>query len=151
MSEQIPNQSPEHERQARPIYDDCSNCEQRYQLTPDNTAGRIYPKQAECSYLLCVCPNCNNKTRIFCNDVTFEVAALNDIHIFDDEPFADDNVYSDWLELKGIELPKSYELTDRHEKMIGAFATALATVPDEHLYDLITDEGYNQPYPQRWI
>ena len=73
------------------------------------------------------------------------------IEVFDDEPYADDNAYSDWLDVKGIELPKTYELTDRHEKLIGAFATALATIPDEYLYDLIVDDGYDKPYPQRWI
>ena len=148
MSELLPNNP---EKQARPIFDDCSNCEQRYQITNENSAGRLYRKQPECNYLLCVCPNCKNKTRIFCNETTLEMAALNDIHVFDDEDWADDNIYSDWLDLKGIELPQTYELTHRHEQLIGRFAKALAETPDEYLYDLIVDEGYGKPHNQRWI
>ena len=143
--------APEREPKIQPIFDDCSNCETRYQLTAMNTAGRLYPKQPDCNYLLCVCPNCKYRTRIFCNETTLEVAALNGIEVFDDEPYADDNAYSDWLDVKGIELPKTYELTDRHEKLIRHFGEVVMNMPDALLYDEITSDDHGKPHPQRWI
>lgn len=143
--------APEKEPQIQPIFDDCSNCDKRYQLTAMNSAGRLYPKQPDCSYLLCVCPNCKYRTRIFCNETTLEMAALNGIEVYDDEPYAEPEIYTSWLDVKGIELPQTYELTDRHERLIGQFATTLANCPDGLLYDLITDDNQGRPHPQRWV
>lgn len=143
--------NPETNPAPKPIFDDCSGCDQRYQLTAMTANGVIYPKQPECSYLMCRCPNCGYKTQIFCNETTIEMAALNGIDIEGDEMYAPDDIYKSWLEVKGIELVETYQLTARHEKLIGQFATSLANTPDEYLYDLITDDGYGRPHPLRWV
>lgn len=150
MSEQI-QPSPEERKQPTPLYDDCSKCEKRYQITKENSGGMYFTKQPECSYLLCRCPNCGNNTRIFCNEHVIQIAQENDIYIMDSEPYADDNIYSDWLELMGIELPKTYELTDRHEALIEKFGQTVMNMPADLLYDEITDMNQPKPHPQRWI
>lgn len=138
------------EQQPKPLYDNCGNCEQDYELTSENSIVQLYSKQTECSFLFCICPNCSYKTRIYINPYTVTRAQELGIEVVDSEPYAPQPIYDEWCEVKGIELPKTYELTNRHEQIIGKFATALASTPDEHLYDLITDTGYNQPYPLRW-
>lgn len=144
--------SPETNDQPAPLFDDCitEGCGTRYQLTPQNTAGRIYPGQRDCNYLLCVCPGCNGKTRIFAVDNTLEQAALNGIEIFDDEPYAEPEIYDAWCRAAGIELPKTYELTDRHEALIGKFALTMANMPDDLLYDELTSD-HGRPHPTRWV
>lgn len=139
------------EKKQPPLWDNCDNCSTDYELTPKNTAARLYPKQEECSYLFCVCPNCNFRTRIFCGPETLEQAATLGIEIHADEMYAEPDIYHSWLDLNGIELPKTYELTNRHEAIVRRFGEIILSAPNEHLYDLITDTGYNKPHPQKWI
>ena len=143
-------ENPEKQQEPTPLFDDCLNCEKRYQITKENSGGMYFPKQPECSYLLCCCPNCGNKTRIFSSQHVMDLAVENGIYIMDEQPYADENIYSDWLELMGIELPKTYELTPRHEEIIRKFGETLLNMPDDLLYDCITDEG-DTPYPMRWV
>lgn len=146
MSEQ--EQTPEKLPKPR-LFDDCSNCEQRYELTEDNSVVFNYTRQPECNFIYCACPNCDNRTRIFINPHSLEQARVAGIHI-EDEEWASEQVYDDWCELKGIVLPETYQISDRHEKLIGQFGLTLANTPDEHLYDLIVDDGYSKPHPPRW-
>ena len=149
MSEHEQNQNPEKKKPA-PMYDDCSRCETRYRLTPDNSALYLYTKQPECTFLYCVCPKCDFRTRIFVGEETTQQSVDNGLRVFA-EDYAGESVYSDWIELKGIELPKTYELTNRHEALIHKMGEILLNTPDEHLYDLITDTGYGKPHPLKWI
>lgn len=144
---------PTPEREVRPLSQTCLNdeCQTEFQLTGENTRGFYYEKQVECSNIVCGCPNCGLKMRLHCSEDYLKQVIENGIYVDMDELYAPDHVYEGWLGVKGIELVETYQLTDRHEKLIGQFATALANAPDEHLYDLITDDGYNQPYPRRWI
>lgn len=146
MSEQTP--SPEERKEPTPLFDDCSRCEKRYQITKDNSGGIWYEKQPECSYLMCTCPNCQFVTRIFSNQHVMDIAKDNGIYVIT-EKYADDNIYSDWLELMGIELPKTYELTTRHEELIRKFGDTVMAMPDDLLYDEITSD-HDKPHPQRW-
>lgn len=154
MSEITPNQTPSPENhKPQPIYDTCitEGCGKKYELTNENTAGRIYPGQPECNYLYCICPHCSGRTRIFAVDATLEQAAINGIEIFDDEKYAEPEIYDAWCRAAGIELIATHELTHRLEHVMGKAAFVLNNTPDEYLYDLITDTGYDQPYPQKWI
>lgn len=140
----------EKEKKIPPLYDDCSGCKERYQITANNSAAYHYEKQSECDFLLCVCPNCNFKTRIFINEHTMGIVRDNAIPVLEHEPYADENIYSDWLELNEIELPNTYELTDRHEETVRKFGETLINMPNELFWDNIEAEQ-PRPYPERWI
>ena len=146
--EQNQNQNPEKKKPAA-MYDDCSRCETRYKITPDNSALYLYTKQPECTFLYCVCPKCDFRTRIFVGKETVQLSVDTGLRIIA-EDYAGENVYSDWIELKGIELPRTYELTNRHEALIQKFGEALLSMPDQMLYEGFHDETDN-PYPQKWI
>lgn len=152
MSERIFESQSSPEKQPRPMYDICDNCEERYEITKENAAVCAYSKQHECDWIYCICPHCDNRTKIYIGGTDWlDNSRLAGLSILEDESYAEDNIYNQWLEAKGIELAKTYQLTNRHEKLIGQFATVLAETPDEYLYDLIVDNGYDKPLPQRWI
>lgn len=145
MSEHAPEKEPV------PMFDDCMHCEQRYQITADNAAIYHYNKQSECDFLFCVCPNCSGQSRIFCSPETVEVGKQNGLKIVAEEDYADQNIYRSWLELNDIVLPPTYELTDRHEALIKKFGETMLAMPDDLLYDEITDFNHPKPHPQRWV
>lgn len=148
MSEQLNN--PE---KIQPMFDDCDNCGKRYQLTPANSGARHYPKQEECDYLLCKCPHCNSVTRIFCQQESIQDARDNGLQVLDDEPYAEPEIYHGWLDVNGIELPKTYDLTPRHDELIQKFGETIIKMSDD-APDLFWDEMNSEqgkPYPQRWI
>lgn len=148
MSE-LSHNNPERKKE-QPLHDDCLSCDTKYNLDPSNSAGRYYPGQKECSYLYCVCPNCNQPTRVFCNDSTIDQAKREGLHIFDDEKYAEPEIYDAYCRAYGIELPKTYELTPRHEDIIRKFGETLINIPDDLLIDGFESE-HLKPYPQRWI
>lgn len=139
--------SPEKKKQ--PIFDNCMNCEKKYKLTEENTIAHTYARQPECNFLMCICPNCNFRTKMFCDPDGIELAQDNGIYLLEDD-YADDETYKQWIDVKGIELPQEYELTDRHEKIIKGFAEALSAIPDDFFWDNI-GEPTNRPYPERWV
>lgn len=149
MSEQAPN--PEEHKEPTPLFDDCSNCEKRYQLTPANSAVYHYNKQSECDFLFAVCPHCKQQQRMFCGQDVINLARENGLKVVEDEDYADQNIYRSWLEVNEITLPETYELTDRHEELIRKFGETMLNMPDDLLYDEITDFNQPKPHPQRWI
>lgn len=148
MSERQSNPESNPEKQRR-LTDNCDNCNQDYELTPENTELYYYITQDDCTHLLCTCPNCNYKTRIFIGDETFGQAVENGI-----EPIVKKNapqgIYEKWLELNGVQLPPTYELTNRHEATVRKFGDALLAIPDELFWDNIEAET-DRPHPQKWI
>lgn len=127
--------SKEKEPKPRKLYDTCENCDEDYDLTPKNAGVMIYSKQKECSYCIAVCPHCNNQTRIF---VSEEV--LNEIIEYGlpmaMQEYADDNIYSDFLDAYEITLPKQHELTPRQEKLVnntGLFLQHVVVTVDDFI------------------
>lgn len=146
MTERAPK-NPEEE--LPPIYEQCPNCDQEYAHAEDNTKLFLFDKQPECNYVACRCPECRD-TAIYLIDLSWAASVIKRGVPVKAEDYASDDVYDMWLRYKGIELPKTHELTPRHEKIIGSFATTLANCPDELLYGFITDDNKDLPYPQRW-
>ncbi len=141
---------PSPERKIQPLFDDCMNCDARYQLNPENAGARHYPGQAECDYIICKCPNCKYITRIFVGAESMQDARDNGLTVHEDEKYAEPDIYDRWCQVNGIELPKTYELTDRHEAIIRKFGENLLAVPDDIFWDNIeADPG--KPYPLKWI
>lgn len=137
------------EKKTPKLYDNCMSCESRYELTEDNTMAQTFARQPECNYLYCVCPHCNFRTKLFCDESSLQHAEAKGIYILERD-YADETTYQEWVKVKGIELPKEYELTDRHEKIIKGFGETLRNMPDDFFWDNI-EEPTERPYPNTWI
>jgi hypothetical protein len=145
MSEQA--SSPE---QRKPLHDNCNSCSEDYDLTPETAELHLHKVNPDCDHLLMRCPHCGTKTALFgINEDTIQRAVDSGI---DPEyhKYPNDSLLNLRLGYLGIELVQPVALTPRHEKLISQFEEVLTTTPDEHLYELIVDDGYNRPYPQRW-
>lgn len=151
MSEQapIPQNNPEKKKNQR-ITDNCDTCKKDYELTPNNTFLFHYAGQDELDNMFCTCPHCKSKIRIFIGEDTFRQAIDNGIEPICDEKYAPEDIYERWARLQGIEFPKTYELTDRHEATVRKFGESLLAIPDAVFWDNIEAET-NHPYNQKWI
>lgn len=148
MSERINENNPE--KNHPPLRDNCDRCKEDYDLTPDNTELYHYSSQDELDNIVCACPNCSYRTVIFIGKQTFEIAVARGITPNCDDKNAPEEVYEMWRELKGFELPKTYELTNRHEALVHKFGEALMAMPDEIFWDNIEAET-DRPYNEKWI
>lgn len=124
----------EKEPKKEKLFDDCSNCEQRYKLTEKTCGVMVYTKQPECTYALCVCPHCSFCTRIFLQPESVQKLLKNDVP-FEVQDYADENIYSDWCEVMGIELLVPHEITPRQEKRVEWLGYLLT-------HDLLTVEDF---------
>ena len=143
------NNSPE-KKKSGPLTDDCSKCGEIYTLTPENTVLNHYSTDDNMDNLICRCPHCQWRTRIFIRENTFEQAVNEGIPLIA-EKYAGEAVVNDFQELMGMVPVETYELTNRHEAIIRRFGEVVLSTPDEHLFDLIADTGYGKPHPLKWI
>jgi hypothetical protein len=127
MSEQEP-------RKEQHLTDCCDNCEQDYDLTPNNTALRKFNKKPECNYLYTIHADCSNPTIIFIGSETTEVALEAGIPFVEDD-YPEEEEYDRWLKVNEIELIKEHELSPRQENFIKYFGYLLKN----NLFDPIRD------------
>lgn len=144
---ETPNNNPE--KRQGPLTDNCDKCGEDYELTPDNTVLLGYSVDDHMDNVICRCPHCSWRTRIFIGRNTFAQAVNNGIEPII-EKYAGNAVVNDFEELRGMERIETYELTNRHEAIIHRFGEIILAMPDQMLYDGFHDET-NKPYPQKWI
>lgn len=126
-----------HEEEPRNphLVDCCDNCEQDYDLTPNNTALRKFNKKPECNYLYTIHTECSNPTIIFIGSETTEVALEAGIPFVEDD-YPEEEEYDRWLKVNEIELIKEQELSPRQENFIKYFGYLLKN----NLFDPIMDK-----------
>lgn len=161
MSEHLNN--PEY---LQPMTDQCSTCEKEYELGINNTFAVEFTKQPECNYFMAKCTHCEDLTKIFCSQDSLERANRQGIVINPDiqlpdgskrplgGEYADEHTYNQWCQVKGIELPKTYELTARHEEIIKRFGETITAITEQApdlFMDVMSDPAPPQTMPQRWI
>lgn len=117
------------------LYDNCSHCEEDYDLTPNNTALRKFNKQPECNYLYTICTHCTGQTQIFCGLDTTEAIVEAGIPFVEDD-YPDQEEYKKWLEIMEIKLIEPQEVTSRQERFIGYFRYLL----EHNLIDIVKDK-----------
>lgn len=138
------------ERQPKPLHNNCNQCGEDYALTPETAEMHLHKVNPDCDHMLMHCPHCGSKTALFgLSEDTIQRAIDSGI---DPEfhKYPNDSLLALRLGYLGIELVKPHDLSPRHEQLIERFGQVLETTPDEHLYDVITDTGYDKPYPQKW-
>ena len=148
MSEQ--EQSPESQERLPRLYDNCDKCEEDYDLTPDNTTIHLHEVNPDCNFMTMTCDHCSSGWLLWHPRSEVVENAVNHGIVPERHRYPSENILNRRLEFLNVELVKPVEITQRHEKLIGSFATTLANCPDELLYDFITDENTNKPYPPRW-
>lgn len=126
----------EYNKEKNPhLYDNCSHCENDYDLTPDNTALRKFNKQSECNYLYTVCPHCEGHSQIFCGEETTDEVIKAGISVVE-EDYADQEEYQIWLEVNEIKLIEPQEISSRQERFLGYFKYLI----DNDLIDFVKDK-----------
>lgn len=134
--------------------DQCSKCETVYQLNQDTAVFKYFEKQPECSFLVCQCPNCEHMCQIYDDSVDVWGAEARGITINDTDEYASPEHYQGWLKLKGIELPKEYELTMRHEALVKKFGetiSAMSSLAPDLFWDEISSPQPRQTMASRWV
>lgn len=156
MSEQMKN-LPEKWEAPEPWKAKCSNeaCSvDEYVLDEGNAAMVDYSDKRECNFVFSKCPSCEHALRVYVSDLDPEQANVRGLFVIENEAYPDDAIFEEWLGVKGYELPKTYELTDRHEDMIKRFGetiTAITEQAPELFMDVMSDPAPPQTMPQRWI
>ena len=156
MSEHMKN-LPEKWEAPKPWRAKCSNKEckvDEYELAENNAAMVDYSDKRECNFLYSRCPGCNGALRMYIDGLDPEEANVRGLFIVEDEAYPDDDIFEEWLGVKGYELPKTYELTHRHEEMIKRFGetiTAITEQAPELFMEVMRDPAPPQTMPQRWI
>lgn len=127
--------SKEKEPQRKRLFDICDNCDEEYDFKPDNAGIMIYSKQPDCNYCLSKCPYCYTKARIFISqEVLMELMEYGLPMAM--QEYADDNIYSDFLDAYEITLIKERELTPRQTRLVentGLFLQHVVVTVDDFI------------------
>lgn len=138
------------EKKKNALTDNCDRCGEDYELTPDTVDVLLsYTVDTHMGNLICTCPNCSHKTRMFIGKETTEQAVQNGIPLTMHK-YAHPVVVNDFQQLRGMEAVETHELTNRHEALIHRMGEILVAVPDDHLYDCLVDTNYAKPHPLKW-
>lgn len=155
MSEQMKN-LPEKWEAPKPWRAKCSNkkCKvDEYELAENNAAMADYSEKRECNFLYSICPGCSGELRVYIEGLDPEEANKRGLSVDDSETYPDDDIFEEWLSVKGHEVPKTYELTTRHEALVKKFGetiTAITEQAPELFMDVMSDPAPRQTMPQRW-
>lgn len=143
---EMSSNNPEKKKNA--LTDNCDNCSEDYDLTPDNTVVLHYTVDTKMDNLICHCPHCKYRTRIFIGKDTLDQAVSFGIQL-NVNKYAHPTIVSDYEGLYGMKPVETYELTNRHEAIIHKFGKTVLAMPDQMLYDGFHDPT-DKPYPLRW-
>lgn len=127
--------SHEEEPRNQHLTDNCSHCEEDYDLTPNNTALRNFTKKPECNYLYAICTCCGGQTQIYIQKETTEAVLAAGIPSEEDE-YPQQDEYLQWCEVHDIKLIEPHEISPRQENFIKYFGYLLKN----NLFDPIMDK-----------
>jgi hypothetical protein len=141
--------SPEKQRKYQPLKDNCDTCSKEYPITSENGQVFHHAEQPELDHILCQCPYCDSRFRIFIGEDTLESAAHFKLP-FTVEKYGSDDIHERWIQANGYKVPQTYELTPRHDALVAKFGENLMAMPPELFWDNIEGET-GHPYPETWI
>ena len=154
----------------------CDRCHADYDATGTNAAAHLFLKDSRCNHIEARCTHCSNKEVIFLGPkqisliinqegiaptveseatATLRVraekawAAAEEKHLGEPEPMTPATPAVHSTPTSGDVLER-YELTQRHEDLLGAFGDTLTNIPDELLWDELRSE-HDRKHPDRWI
>ena len=154
----------------------CDRCHVDYDATGTNAAAHLFLKDSRCNHIEACCSHCGNKEVIFLGPKqissiitqegivpTVEAeaaaplrvraekawAAAEEKHAAEPEPVSPPAPPAHATPAPGGVLER-YELTQRHEDLLGAFGDTLSNIPDELLWDELRSD-HDRKHPDRWI
>ncbi len=151
MSEK--NRERGHEERAEPLTDNCSGCNETYELTTNNSRIYTFDDHPECGFIYAVCPCCDYRTRIHLDSESIQSArntGLGETITPETPP----QIYQGWLDMKGIKLVETHELTPRLEETVRKFGSTVNAILDqdpELFWQEMNDPERPHTMPERWI
>lgn len=127
----------------------CWSCERVIALTPANTVSHVFTRQPWLNFLMVLDANCGACTRYFA-EIDDQAAAAKAGCAVMLEEFADDSVWQGYCEARGIEAPQHVDLPPTLSRECDNFSEVVAHVPDDLLWDALTEPMPPRMLPERW-
>ena len=153
----------------------CDRCQGDYDATATNATAHLFLKDSRCNHIEAHCSHCSNKEVIFLGPrqissvitvdgvtPTVEAEATARLRVRAEKAWAAAEE-KDAAEQAAVppaaptvhatpangDVLERYELTQRHEELLGAFGDTLTNIPDELLWDELRGE-HDRKHPDRW-
>lgn len=151
----------------------CDRCQADYAATALNAAAYLFLKDSRCNHIEAHCSHCGNKEVIFLGprQITSVIRDHGVQPSVEPEAGARLRVRAEkaWAAAEekdpvepvtppapaghaspGGGVLERFELTQRHEDLLGAFGDTLSNIPDELLWDELRSD-HDRKHPDRWI
>ena len=154
----------------------CDRCHGDYEAAARSTVAYLYLKDSRCNHIEAHCSHCGNKEVIFLGPrqialiirevkvaTVVEAEAVAGLRVRAEKAWAaaEEQEVGDQPEAVTPAPPAAagstagdvlqrYELTQRHEELLGTFGQTLTNIPDELLWDELHGD-HDRKYPDRWI
>lgn len=157
----------------------CDRCHGEYDATARNATAYLFLRDSRCNHIETSCSNCSNREVIFLGarqisaiiredgvGTTIEPEATARLRVRAEKAWAaaEEKEVSDG-EAEAVPPPVAprhgvpsgqsdvlhrYELTQRHEDLLGSFGDTLTNIPDDLLWDEL-ESDHDRRHPDRWI
>ena len=156
----------------------CDRCNSDYDATAHNAAAHLFLRDNRCNHIETSCSKCGNKEVIFLGPRQIATIIRDDNVTPSVEPEATPQLRvraeKAWAAAEDKDVPvepesagpatptmhsmpagtgdvlQRYELTARHEDLLGSFGDTLNNIPDDLLWDELQGD-HDRKHPDRWI
>lgn len=156
----------------------CDSCHSEYDATTRNATAYLFLRDSRCNHIETACTSCGNREVIFLGarqisaivrdenvSPTIEAEATPRLRVRAEKAWAaaEDSAVSSEAEAVGpaaaprhaapsgqADVLQCYELTQRHEDLLGSFGDTLSNIPDDLLWDELRGD-HDRRHPDRWI
>ena len=156
----------------------CDRCHSDYDATARNATAHLFLRDSRCNHIETSCTHCGNREVIFLGArqisaimrdenvaPTVEPEATPRLRVRAEKAWAaaEDSALSAETDAAGptpasrntapagqADVLQRYELTQRHEDLLGSFGTTLSNIPDDLLWDELRGD-HDRRHPDRWI
>ena len=153
----------------------CDRCQGDYDATGDNATAHLFLKDSRCNHIVALCTHCGHKEVIFLGPKqisaiitdeavppTVEAEATARLRVRAEKAWAAAEEKDAEIEPATPASPAAhktptsgdvlerYELTQRHEELLGAFGDTLSNIPDDLLWDELRSD-HDRRHPDRWV
>ena len=155
----------------------CDRCHGDYEATARSAVAFLFLRDSRCNHIEASCSHCGTKEVIFLGPrqiaaiitdegvtPTVEAEASARLRVRAEKAWAaaEEKDTTDRPEESGTTSPtvhavppagdvlQRYELTQRHEELLGSFGSTLSNIPDDLLWDELHGD-HDRRHPDRWI
>ena len=151
----------------------CDHCQGDYDAAGSNATAHLFLKDSRCNHIEAHCSHCGNKEVIFLGprQIALIIREVRVVTVVEAEAVSGLRVRAEkaWAAAEEQEVGQQpeavtpaptgstsgdvlqrYELTQRHEELLGTFGQTLSNIPDELLWDELHGD-HDRKYPDRWI